>query len=77
MYLGNHDQNMKDKAERGRAPGPKGADSVLAKLTEDDVRDIRLFRLIGATKPAIALLFGVSAACIKDIWQRRTYRNVS
>jgi len=77
MYLGDHAQNMRDKAERGRAPRPHGVNSVLAKLTEDDVRDIRLFRLIGATKPAIALLFGVSAACIKDIWQGRTYRNVS
>jgi hypothetical protein len=76
LYLGDHDQNMRDKRERKRCPDFRGARGPHAKLTEDDVTDIRLFTIAGATANAIALLFGVSRACIKDLRMGRTYRDI-
>lgn len=37
LYLGTHADNMKDKADRGRAPSLRGEDSPVAVLTKENV----------------------------------------
>jgi len=76
LYIGSHDQNMKDKVERNRCPDFKGHKGPRAKLTEDDVRDVRLLKLV-ATKKALAVLFDVSLATISGCLYGRHYTDIS
>lgn len=41
LYLGDHAQNMRDKAERGRAHSTAGEKNGMAVLTADDVARVR------------------------------------
>jgi hypothetical protein len=75
LYLGNHLQNMQDKAKRGRAPSFKGETHRRAKLTNAEAFDIRWMHDAGATKNALALLYDVSFACIKDVCSKSTYKD--
>ena len=41
LFLGTHDDNMKDKAKKGRAPGFKGESHPLSRFTSEDIEYIR------------------------------------
>lgn len=66
LWLGTHEDNLRDMAEKGRArcPGHKGESNGRAKLTEEDVRGIRQLK---EPVPLIAKCFGVSEGQIYRI----------
>lgn len=85
LFLGTHQDNMSDKAAKGRcshaparAPNPpKGEASPRAKLTEEDVRAIRELRISGLTHRSISERFGVSRSAITLILAGKKWRHVA
>lgn len=75
LYVGTHQQNMNDKKMRGRNPGLKGELSPKAKLTWEQVREMRILYSKGnISHRELAKKFGisnrmVSAIIRKDCWK--------
>jgi len=67
LYLGTHEQNMKDMKERGRAKGcgKKGTRNGASKLTKEEIISIRADTT--TTNKALGTLFKVSEAQISRI----------
>jgi hypothetical protein len=78
LRWGTNTDNMRDMVSRGRAVDwagrREGAKNPNAKLTEDDVRNIRASAL---RTPEMAANYGVSEWAINAIKARRTWRNVA
>jgi hypothetical protein len=67
LLLGSHLDNMRDKKERGRAPGAKGEANATAKLTAAQVREIRttcVKRSKEFSAAALARKFGVTKSLV-------------
>lgn len=73
LFLGSHDDNMKDKARKGRCPGLKGERAPRAKLTNTEADEIRRLLSYGISSGELAHLFGVSKPVIKSIRVGRAY----
>ena len=72
LWLGSHSDNFKDMWSKGRPP-LRGTDHGRAKLTEDQVRELR------ASTDSISALsrqYGVARKTIYDIRARRLWRHV-
>lgn len=70
-----HFNNIADRVTHGTAP--RGERSRSAKLTEDQVREIRhLYSKGGVTRERLAVRFGVSPATVSHITTRRNWRHV-
>ncbi len=84
LELGTHADNMRDKAERGRAwtggqppQQPRGAGNSNAALTDDDVREIRRRHAEGGvTYRDLATEFRVTPQNIGAIVRRKTWTHV-
>lgn len=84
LFIGTHTDNMQDCAQKGRNGSttrpesrPRGARVNTAKLTEDQVREIRkIFALGGITKSALARRFGIDWTACDWVIQRRSWRHV-
>jgi hypothetical protein len=77
LYVGSHDDNMKDKVKRGRSKWCESSvKSPRAKLTAHDVQQIRLHRANGVTRKALALLYEVSVSTIKGVTSGRHYADI-
>ena len=74
LAWGTKAENAADKVRHGTAA--IGRRHGMAKLTEDDVREIRLRKAAGDSSVTLALAFGVSSATIDGIVARRTWRHV-
>lgn len=83
LFLGTHRDNMRDAAtkQRLRPRDSRGEKNPGAKLTEDDVRQIRAKAAAGEGTPGIQMQlaneFGVSTKTIALIIKRVTWKNVS
>lgn len=55
----------------------KGVEKTSAKLTEQDVIDIRRRFAAGASRASLARSFGVSWICIKNVTNRTTWKHVA
>lgn len=67
LYLGTHQQNMRDRDARHRRTPARGERHGRAKLTEQDVTEIRRLLQSGHTQTSIAPKFGVSQRTISFI----------
>ena len=77
LYLGTHNDNMRDMVVRKRHKYAHSTKSPRAKLSEDDVRWIRfLYQTRRANKKALALLLDVSIPTIKGALSGRHYADV-
>lgn len=89
LKAGTHARNMAEMAERGRAAsgdrsGPKlhpgtlarGIKNGVARLTEEQVHEIRRLHSIGRSQAQIAVVFGVSRATIGYIVLRKTWVHI-
>ena len=76
LFLGTHKDNSIDRTRKGRGRDSRGEKQGGAKLTANDVIDIRSLRAFGAEGRALARAFGVSEASIAFICQRKTWRHV-
>lgn len=76
LELGTHADNMADMSERGRAKGSgvTGSRVGTARLTEEQVREIRSST---ATKSALAAKYGIHRKSIQQIRNGHSWRNVA
>lgn len=65
LFVGTHDDNMKDSSRKGRKP--RGEDNRAAKLSADDVREIRKWMKAGVRQELIAKCFGISQSAVGNI----------
>ena len=71
LFLGTCADNLADMAAKGRST--RGTKSASAKLTEQDVRDIRNYYQAGQSQRQIAAQFGVSSHAIYSILAGKTW----
>ena len=71
LLLGTHCDNMQDMVDRGRQP--RGGRVHTAKLTEDEVREIRAS---SATNRELAATFGVDKSVISRVRSGKTWRHI-
>lgn len=77
LEVGTHADNMADMRLRKRHPGAQGTRNSHAKLTEQDVLDIRMEYATGqTTQNSLAEFYGVSQPTIGALVNLRTWRNV-
>lgn len=78
LFLGSHDDNMADKAAKGRANiWTHSTKTPRAKLTEEDVFCIRIQKKNGATIRALQMLYEVSKSTICGAVYGRHYKDVT
>jgi hypothetical protein len=75
LLAGTGKQNAQDAIDRGRYR--RGVDNYRAKLTEDQVREIRRCWAGGETQVSMARRFGVSRAAVQWVINGRTWAAVS
>jgi len=76
LAWGTYSDNLDDAYRNGRS-STSGNANGMAKLTEDNVREIRRLYATGDfTQKELALKFGVSQSVVSGIVQRRTWKHV-
>jgi len=75
LFAGTHQENMQDKAAKGRCNLPNGENNPMAKLTEDNVREIRE-KYVWGVGVHLARKFGVHRSIITDVVKGKTWRRV-
>lgn len=76
LELGTHVDNMQDRTDRGRHTPMRGSRHGKAKLTEQDVREIRELAANGTSTAGLARRFAVSEYCVYAVVNRVTWRHV-
>jgi len=79
LFLGTHDDNMRDRQEKGRTripPARRGEANPAARLDEFDVLAIRTLRSCGASLRGLAAAFAISVANARLIVSGRTWKHV-
>lgn len=71
LWLGSHGDNMGDCSAKGRMH--QGEKHGMAKLTDDDVREIRASNLSGVE---LTRIFGVGGAAISNIRNHKAWKHV-
>lgn len=74
LFIGTRADNNADMKAKARSP--RGTDQWHAKLTEDDVREIRRRAAEGYTLRSLADLFGVSVPNVHHVVKRDTWSHV-
>jgi len=78
LFLGTHQDNMMDMKEKGRAKGHQGEANFKAKLTEDQVRDIKFGPDQGyGSNRRLAKKHGISATMVSYIKHGKFWKHVS
>jgi hypothetical protein len=69
---------MRDAGNKKRLPGPglRGESHGNRKLTDDNVRDMRVRYERGETQPSIGKMYGVSQATVSKIVLRQSWTHV-
>ena len=76
LFIGTHDDNMADKAAKGRAPSMAGEACPVSVLTDEAIDDIRREYATGLVKQReLAAKHGVSQTNISSIVRRATWRH--
>lgn len=76
LFLGSNQDNVDDKIKKGRGSKLRSTKAAAAKLSEEDVQDIRRLKPV-ATLKALALLYDVSRATICGCLYGRHYQDVA
>lgn len=76
LYLGDHKENMRDRGRKGRSSGGKfpGEKNRNAKLTEQQVDEIRKRLEAGETQRSVAKAFGVTQGHVSGLATGRFWR---
>jgi len=74
LWVGNHADNMADKAEKGRSPDFSGGKGPRCKLTMEQAREARLLRKTGMTIPQLMEKFNLSRASMKTLLRGDSYK---
>lgn len=73
LFLGTHEENMKDMARKGRALSRPGEKNPSSKLTSEDVMFIRES---GDRQERLAECFGVTQQTISNIKTGKTWKHI-
>ena len=76
LFLGTQADNVKDMNTKGRAISLRGEQNPNAKLTENDVREIRRLRGSGMEHDAIGKMFNVSSQLSCSISVRKSWKHL-
>lgn len=76
LEIGTQADNVRDAVERGRARGAPGARNAKAKLTPEQVLEIRRRSDNGETRIALSREYGVAATMISNIARGESWRCV-
>lgn len=76
LFLGTPSDNTRDMLRKGRRPSRKGTKHPLAKLTDENVVDIRRQHRNGKTMYRIAKDTGMSAGQIRRIIFRKNWTHI-
>lgn len=78
LFLGTTRDNVMDAVKKGRHPtiGKSGANNHMAKLTPEEVIDIREWVSKGFTGREIAERYGISASHVHTLAQRACWRTI-
>lgn len=76
LFLGTHQDNMTDKARKGRAPVLAGVENGCAKLTEGQVMDIRRQMASGGSPAAIARQFDIAPESVRRIARGKAWMHL-
>lgn len=74
LFLGTHDDNMKDAVNKGRFP--RGSSAQKARLREEDIPVIRRVVQEGETRESVSKRYGVSAHAVSMIILGKTWKHV-
>jgi hypothetical protein len=74
LYLGTHDDNMRDRNERDRVP--KGETCVHSKYKEVDVLKARELYSNGVTIKEICIIIGIPRSSMSAMLSRRTWKHI-
>lgn len=80
LFIGTHDENMKDAQAKGRLHGPRwinGKRPGVTKLRDADIPLIFAIRSQGKTYLEIGEIFNVSAAAIGLVCRRKAWRHIN
>ena len=76
LFLGTDQDNMDDMYAKGRGRKARGEEVTLAKVTEDQVREIRKRREAGELLKTIAPDYRLSLVAVSCICLRKTWKHV-
>lgn len=76
LFHGTDYDNMHDCIKKGRNIKAIGVDASQTKLSEDDVKTIRLLKKDGLTSRDLGTMFGVSHTNINAILHRKTWKHI-
>lgn len=76
LKWGSHSDNMLDQTRHGTNWDNKGMKSPVAKLSDEQVQDIRNFAIQGYTQDAIGKLFGISRSQVSHIVNRKSWAHL-
>ena len=74
LWVGNHADNMADKAAKGRSPDFSSGKGPRCKLTMEQAREARLLRKTGMTIPQLMEKFNLSRASMKTLLRGDSYK---
>lgn len=74
MELGTHAENSRDMTDRNRQA--KGEKNAAAKLTEDNVKEIRILRSLGMGLSELARQYKVTPTLIQSIDKRKIWKHI-
>lgn len=76
LWLGTHKENIQDKIKKGRSNTPKGIQLKVAKITEEQVIEIRLKLKNGLTCSEIGRQYRISRKIISRIKNNDTWKHI-
>ena len=74
LFLGTQKENLQDMASKGRST--RGSKNPMAKLSEEDVKDIKYLINTGLSSKDLGVEYGVSSAAINLIKQGKRWNHV-
>lgn len=74
LFLGDVFSNMGDKVAKGRSHHPIGVLNGRAKLTMDQVREIRTAYKAGSLQKELAAIYGLTQPCVSQIILEKTWK---
>lgn len=72
----NRDKTLKGRQAKGPNHGVKGSKVASAKLTEAEVKEIRLLRITGMKLVELGKNFGIAFQTVSNICLRKTWRHI-
>lgn len=77
LFLGNHADNVRDMASKGRQRGPRGDTHGWAKITEEQAREILLRKELGQGLTEICEALGLPKTTVSNIYRGTSWKWLS